>query len=202
MKKLMSRALTLVIIAGTISNVTHCLPPKAVNTAVTHEKKVNAANMAVAAARDKGASQEEQSKKEEAAKKAADEARTWLNSVNELSTSTKVLLGTIATTGALIGVDYAIAKYTGDRMQSAKALEAARTAAEPYMENIRQQATKAGKYIQESGESLGKSVRGSRLNPSNWNWRKPATVETTETIITPAPQASIYHFDDERYLMP
>ena len=161
MKKLISRALTLVVIAGTISNTMFCLPPKAINTAVSHEKRVNNANTAVAAARDKGASQEAQMKAEENAKKTADEARSWLDSVKELSTSTKLLLGAIATTGALVGVDYGIARYTGERMQSAKALEYAKTAAQPYVENVKAQASRAGEY-----------VRTSRANP--WNWRKPA----------------------------
>jgi len=173
MKKLISRALTVVVIAGTISNTMFCIPPMIINKVGQHERKVNAANVALAAARDKGASQEEQSKKEDAAKKAADEARTWLDSVNELSTSTKILLGAIATTGALIGVDYAIARYTGERMQSAKALEAAQIAAKPYVEKVRTKASEAGEY-----------VRTSRANP--WNWRKPAVTTATPTITTPA----------------
>lgn len=179
MKKLISRALTLVVIAGTISSTVNCLPPKAINMAVQHEKKVNNAIMALAAARDKGASQEEINKKEEVAKKSADQARTWLDSVKELSTSTKVLLGSIATVGALVGVDYAIARYTGERMQSAKALEAAQTAAKPYVENVRKQASKAGEYI-----------RTSRANP--WNWRKSAA-STTEAIVAPVADTSDYY---------
>jgi hypothetical protein len=162
MKKLISRALTLVVIAGTISNTMFCLAPKAkiINQAVLYEKKVNAANMAVAEKRDKGASVDEQNKAEKAAKKVANEARSWLDSIKELSTSTKLLLGTIATTGVLIGIDYGIAKYTNDRMRSAKALEYAQTAAKPYIDKVRAQASQAGEYI-----------RTSRVNP--WNWRKP-----------------------------
>jgi hypothetical protein len=194
MKKLISRVLTLVVIAGTVSNTTHCGFVKGqINEAAQKTRRLTGANTAVAAERDKGGSVEAISKKEEAAKKIADEARTWLDSVKELSTSTKLLLGTIGITGGLLGIDYGIARYTGERMRSAKALEAAQKVAEPYVENVREQASKAGRYVRES--KAGQYVSGSRLNP--WNWRKSAIETPVGMTTVPAANIGSDYYNDQ-----
>lgn len=180
MKKLISRALTLVVIAGTISNTTHCRIPKAaVNKAAQLTRKVTAANTAVVQSEDNNATAKEKEAKREAAKKAAKEARTWLDSVSELSGTTKLLLSAIATTGVLVGVDYGVAYYTEGKMggYTAAALSKGSDFVKPYMEQARTKVSSALTGVRNRFPSwLGGSVPvqpGSDLNKSGSTGPQP-----------------------------
>ena len=150
MKKLISRALTLVVIAGTISNTTHCrIPKSAVDKAAQYTKEVTAANTALAKSEDNNAPAKTTEARKDTANKVASEARTWLNSVSELSGTTKLLLSAIATTGVLVGIDYGVDYYTEGKMggYTAEGLNRASTFAKPYMEKARKNASSAWESV-------------------------------------------------------